>query len=129
MLGWRLRLLPYLYTAHFTAHARGCPVARPLFAAFPADAGVRNLAGQWLTGDALMVSPVLAEGAATVTAYFPGGTWFDLYSGAAVVAPRGGRNLTLQARPAHRRSRLGRIGEAPRLARQQARVRGQCRLA
>jgi len=98
VLGWRL---PYLYTAHFQAHARGCPVARPLFAAFPADAGVRNLAGQWMTGDALMVSPVLAEGATAAAVYFPEGTWFNLYSGAAVVSPRGGRNVTLQARFAH----------------------------
>ncbi len=103
VLGWRLRLLPYLYTAHFQAHARGCPVARPLFAAFPADAGVRNLAGQWMTGDALMVSPVLAEGATAAAVYFPEGTWFNLYSSAAVVAPRGGRNVTLQARFARMR--------------------------
>ena len=73
VLGWRLRLLPYLYTAHFQAHLRGCPVARPLFAAFPADAAVRNLAAQWMTGDALMVSPVLAEGASSTVAYYPAG--------------------------------------------------------
>ena len=98
VLAWRLRLLPYLYTAHFQAHLRGCPVARPLFAAFPADAAARNLAGQWMTGDALMVSPVLAEGASSTVAYFPAGVWYDLYSGAAITSPPGGRNVTLQAR-------------------------------
>lgn len=96
VLGWRLRLLPYLYTAHFQAHMRGCPVARPMFAAFPADAAVRNLAGQWMTGDALMVSPVLAEGATSTVAYFPAGVWYDLYTGAATTSPPGGRNVTLQ---------------------------------
>ena len=100
VLGWRLRLLPYLYTAHFHAHARGCPVARPLFAAFPADPAVRNLAGQWMTGDALMIAPVLTEGAKATSAYFPEGTWYDLYSGAATASPSGGRNVTLQARSA-----------------------------
>lgn len=98
MLGWRLRLLPYLYTAHFHAHIRGCPVARPLFTAFPADPAVRNLAGQWMTGDALMISPVLIEGANATTACFPAGTYYDLYTGAAVTSPVGGRNVTLQVR-------------------------------
>ena len=98
MLGWRLRLLPYLYTAHFHAHIRGCPVARPLFATFPADQAVRNLAGQWMTGDALMISPVLFEGANATSAYFPAGDFYDLYTGTAVTSPAGGRNVTFQAR-------------------------------
>ena len=37
VLHWRLRALPYTYTVHHTAHATGCPIARPLFFAFPAD--------------------------------------------------------------------------------------------
>ena len=98
VLSWRLRLLPYLYTAHFHAHTHGCPVARPLFTAFPADPAVRNLAGQWMTGDALMIAPVLTEGANATSAYFPEGTWYNLYSGVAVASPAGGRNVTLQAR-------------------------------
>ena len=34
---WRLRVLPYHYTAFFDSHTYGCSVMRPLFFAFPSD--------------------------------------------------------------------------------------------
>ena len=45
--GWRLRLLPYIYTAFYDGHTSGCPVMRPLFMAFPGDASVRSNNQQW----------------------------------------------------------------------------------
>ena len=45
--GWRLRLLPYIYTAFHDGHESGCPVMRPLFMAFPGDASVRGNNRQW----------------------------------------------------------------------------------
>lgn len=45
--GWRLRLLPYIYTAFHDGHESGCPVMRPLFMAFPGDASVRSNNRQW----------------------------------------------------------------------------------
>jgi len=46
VLHWRLRAMPYTYTAHHTAHATGCPIARPLFFAFPADDTSRGVSTQ-----------------------------------------------------------------------------------
>ena len=58
-LGWRMRAMPYLYTAFFDAHHYGCPVARPMFYAFPADGGSFEASStQWLMGDGLMIAPV-----------------------------------------------------------------------
>jgi hypothetical protein len=50
VLGWRLRLLPYTYSAFYDSHTLGCPVARPLFASFPADAATLRLREQWMMG-------------------------------------------------------------------------------
>ena len=50
VLGWRLRLMPYLYSAFYDSHARGCPVARPLFFVFPGDATTLLLREQWMMG-------------------------------------------------------------------------------
>ena len=50
VLGWRLRLAPYLYSAFYDSHAHGCPVARPLFFVFPADATTLLLREQWMMG-------------------------------------------------------------------------------
>jgi alpha-glucosidase (family GH31 glycosyl hydrolase) len=42
------------------------PVARPLFFAAPADIQARKAEEQWLLGDAVLVSPVLRQGATEV---------------------------------------------------------------
>jgi alpha-glucosidase (family GH31 glycosyl hydrolase) len=91
VLATRYRLLPYLYTAFFDSHTYGCPVARPLFFTFPADNTTRNIAEQWMMGDALLVSPILYEKTTTVRAYFPKGTWYDFYSGRVLDATNGGK--------------------------------------
>jgi len=49
-----------------------------------------------MIGGALLVSPVLTEGATTVTAYFPQATWYDLFTGAPAGVTVPGWN-TLQA--------------------------------
>jgi alpha-glucosidase (family GH31 glycosyl hydrolase) len=77
----RYRLLPYLYTAHFDSNTYGCPVARPLFFAFPSDNSTRGINEQWMMGDALLVSPIMYESTSTANVYFPKGTWYDFYSG------------------------------------------------
>ena len=64
-LGWRMRAMPYLYTAFYDAHTFGCPVARPLFFAFPGDAGAFEASSrQWLMGDGLLIAPVTQVGTA-----------------------------------------------------------------
>ena len=42
--------MPYLYSAFYDSHARGCPVARPLFFVFPADTTTLLLREQWMMG-------------------------------------------------------------------------------
>lgn len=70
-LNARLTIVPYLYTLFAEAHAYGKAVTRPLFFEFPTDANVAGLDTQVMLGGALMVSPVIVQGATTKTAYFP----------------------------------------------------------
>ncbi|KAF6262255.1 glycosyl hydrolases family 31-domain-containing protein [Scenedesmus sp. NREL 46B-D3] len=79
-LGMRYRLLPYLYSAFYSAHTQGGSVAKPLFFPFPADATARDVSDQWLLGDGLMVSPVLHKNSSSRHAYFPAGVWHDLWA-------------------------------------------------
>lgn len=78
-------LLPYLYSAFHRAHRTGAPVARPLWAHFPADPAARTIDRQFMVGDALLVSPVLEQGASSVDAYFPPGAWHSLWDGGEAV--------------------------------------------
>ena len=77
---WRLRALPYHYTAFYDAHTNGCSVMRPLFFSRPADAASLPIDRQWMLGDAIMIAPILQQGTDTVPAYFPAGMWYDLYN-------------------------------------------------
>ena len=52
VLGWRLRLMPHLYSAFYDSHTHGCPVARPLFFNFPSDGATLRLREQWMMGAA-----------------------------------------------------------------------------
>ncbi|KAL4448263.1 hypothetical protein ABPG75_005482 [Micractinium tetrahymenae] len=97
-LGMRYRLLPYLYSAFHAAHTSGAPVMRPLWLNFPADPHTHTFDRQFMVGDALLVSPVLQQGADSVEAYFPPGTWHSLWDdGAVVEAGKGGTTATLHA--------------------------------
>ena len=41
-----------------------------------ADNNTRGISEQWMMGDALLVSPILYQGATSARAYFPQGTWY-----------------------------------------------------
>ncbi|KAF0703466.1 hypothetical protein As57867_007604, partial [Aphanomyces stellatus] len=59
------------------------------------DAATAAIDTQYLVGKALLVSPVLAPGATSVSAYFPSGAaWYDLATGAQV---QSGGQVTLAA--------------------------------
>ncbi|KAL3667012.1 hypothetical protein V7S43_007957 [Phytophthora oleae] len=78
-IGLRYRLLPYIYTLGYHAHRDGLPIARPLLMEFPADTVTHNITYQFMLGNALLVTPVVNQGATTVTGYFPRGIWYNIF--------------------------------------------------
>lgn len=58
-------------SAFHEAHETGAPVARPLFWADAADRAARDADGQFLLGASVLVSPVLQQGALSVSAGLP----------------------------------------------------------
>ncbi|GMF23347.1 unnamed protein product [Phytophthora lilii] len=88
----RYRYLPYMYSLFYQAHRSGSPVVRPLSFEFPHDKISREIEHQYLLGPALMVSPVVHEGAISVEVYFPAAHWYDAHSGKLVLDPSAGGN-------------------------------------
>jgi alpha-glucosidase (family GH31 glycosyl hydrolase) len=84
----RYTLLPFLYTLMHKAHTEGTPVIRPLFFDFPGDANTLAIDQQMQWGSALLLSPVLTQGAVTVQAYFPDARHYSYYDGAEVPVRR-----------------------------------------
>ncbi|KAK7507999.1 hypothetical protein BaRGS_00000964, partial [Batillaria attramentaria] len=82
----RYSLLPYLYTQFYYSHTTGAPVIRPLFFDYP---GTEAVDRQFLWGREILVSPVLEEGADSVSAYIPHGTWYDLHELTVLNVPGG----------------------------------------
>lgn len=77
----RYELLPYIYNVMQQSSQSGVPAMRPLFLDFPEDEGTSGLNDEFLFGDALLVAPVLNEGANERDVYLPKGQWFDYWTG------------------------------------------------
>jgi alpha-glucosidase (family GH31 glycosyl hydrolase) len=92
----RYVLSPYWYTLLFQAHTTGSTVTRPLLFEFPADPQTFDINQQFMVGPALLITPVLAQGATTVTGYFPQALWYDWWTGAPLQGSVPG-SLTLSA--------------------------------
>ncbi|KAG1683534.1 hypothetical protein DVH05_014850, partial [Phytophthora capsici] len=88
----RYRYLPYMYTLFYEAHCSGSPVVRPLSFEFPDDKNARDIEHQYLLGPALMVSPVVHEGAISVEVYFPDTHWYDAHNGKLALDSAAGNN-------------------------------------
>ncbi|XP_007946915.1 sucrase-isomaltase, intestinal [Orycteropus afer afer] len=78
----RYTLLPFLYTLFYKAHQFGETVARPFLHEFYQDRNSWVEDTQFLWGPALLITPVLKQGAETVSAYIPDATWYDYETGA-----------------------------------------------
>ncbi len=76
----RYRLLPYLYSTFWQCAQTGLPMVRPLLLDFQDDAATHPLDDQLLCGDALLVAPVIEEGATRRTVYLPSGAWYDFWT-------------------------------------------------
>jgi alpha-glucosidase len=90
----RYSLIPYLYTLAWEASQTGCPPVRPLFWADPGDRRLWQVEDAFLFGSALLVAPILEEGAQDRQVSLPGGEWFDFWSDARI---EGGDSVRLQA--------------------------------
>jgi len=100
----RYQLLPYMYTLFYLAHNTGSTVMRALAWEFPNDPSLAAADRQFFLGPAILVTPVLDQGATSVDGVFPGvgkgEVYYDWYSQAAVfVSP--GQNVTIPAPLGH----------------------------
>ncbi|MBI1781081.1 MAG: DUF4968 domain-containing protein [Sphingobacteriales bacterium] len=80
-IGFRYRLMPYIYSAFYEASQKGMPVARSLCINYPFDDKVfdNTYQYQFLFGDALMVAPVTTK-ENNKKVYLPKGEWYDLFT-------------------------------------------------
>ncbi|EMC96216.1 glycoside hydrolase family 31 protein [Baudoinia panamericana UAMH 10762] len=96
----RYSLLPYTYTLFHQANVAGQTVLRALPWEFPNDPSLKAVETQFMSGPALLVTPVLAPLATSVQGVFPGvanGTiWYDWYT-LEKVNVSAGENKTLDA--------------------------------
>ena len=83
----RERLLPYFSTLAQLAHRTGAPYVRPLWWQHPRDRALRECDDAFLLGDALLVAPVLEEGARRRTVRLPHGRWYDTATAAVHEGP------------------------------------------
>lgn len=100
----RYALLPYIYTTYHSAHTTGTTVMRALAWEFPDEPALADADRQFLLGPAILVTPVLNQGATTVDGVFPGSgrgeVWYDWYNKTAISAGPG-ENKTIDAPLGH----------------------------
>jgi alpha-glucosidase len=79
----RLKLMPYLYTQLWRAHAEHLPVLRPTFFDFGDDAATWADNDEMMVGPDLLAAPVFEPGARTRRLYLPRHAqgWVDWWSG------------------------------------------------
>lgn len=81
VLDLRYELLPYSYSYERLNTEGEVGLVRPLYWEFPSDPASSTQESEWMFGDALLVSPVVKEGATSQQIYLPPGQWFDYASG------------------------------------------------
>lgn len=65
----------------------GAPPTRPLWVEFPLDENTFDVDGEYMLGSALLIKPVVDEGAITASVYFPHGLWYDVKDLAVFTGP------------------------------------------
>lgn len=91
----RYRLLPYIYSASWDVTHNNGTMMRALAMDFRQDSRALDIADQYMFGRALLVSPIVQQGAHVRTLYLPAGTdWYDFWSGARLA---GGQVVVAQA--------------------------------
>ncbi|HUS67360.1 MAG TPA: TIM-barrel domain-containing protein [Kofleriaceae bacterium] len=74
-----IRLYPYLLAAAREAAITSTPMVRALALGFPGDGKAWPVKDQFLLGPALLVAPVVTEGAMSRGVYLPEGHWFRVF--------------------------------------------------
>ncbi len=80
LIGVRMQLVPYLYSAFVRYQAEGVPPVRALVLEYPDDAQTWTIDDQYLLGESLLVAPWVA-GQKGKKIYLPEGDWFDFWNG------------------------------------------------
>lgn len=93
-IGLRYRLIPYLYSVVAQCREYGWPVIRPLFMTEPRNPDLRSIDDCYMLGDALLVAPVLTQGAVKRMVYLPVGRWYDYWTGELL---QGGQSVSIAA--------------------------------
>ena len=103
----RFNLLPYMYTLFYRANLVGETVMRALAWEVPADPSLSAADRQFFLGPAILVTPVLEQGATSVQGVFPGSggagggeVYYDWYTHE-VVEATAGENVTIPAPVGH----------------------------
>jgi alpha-glucosidase (family GH31 glycosyl hydrolase) len=95
MPAFRARMLPYLETYGWEARDRGIPAVRPLAMQFPEDAVAAARTDEFMSGDEILVAPLLEPGGKR-SVYLPRGIWTELRTGAVY---KGRQEIAVEAPP------------------------------
>ena len=76
----RRSLMPYLYTLAWEASQTGQPLVRPLFWHSADEEDLWDVEDCFLLGEALLVAPILEQGATNRSLRLPAGGWYDFWS-------------------------------------------------
>jgi alpha-D-xyloside xylohydrolase len=78
----RYRLLPYIYAVSWMVTNQGYTMMRPLVMDFRDDRAALNIPDEYMFGPAILVAPVVNQGATSRSVYLPGrAPWYDFYTG------------------------------------------------
>jgi alpha-D-xyloside xylohydrolase len=87
--------MPYTYSLGWFTHETGAPFMRALFMDFPKDTKVADMRDEYMFGPALLVAPVVEQGATTREVYVPAGTdWYNYWTNEKL---HGGQTVTVKA--------------------------------
>jgi alpha-D-xyloside xylohydrolase len=91
----RYELMPYIYSLGYQAKETGAPFMRGLFLDFGQDPKTADIGDEYMFGPALLVAPVVEQGATTRTVYLPAGAdWYNFWTNECI---HGGQKIVAEA--------------------------------